>query len=249
MFFTLLFFLQNNDFAIIRFTNANKNQFMQDSFEEININFFQSQNQNLIKNKKWIIFADSNTIIAANYIRSLTSSFPQAKSVIGRVGCVPNAFLSHKRKTKTCQPYPILKSGFIVSHDLLSELSDVSVNTTEYQFGELLKSATFFDDFHFHFFDAFHSTRRDDFAASFWQHERINLSEKFTHAAGLKAQLMLSPKAEGKICIGSSTEFLGKKVRTNKQFSINFECENVTKIEYPPKVYTQNVTIGINCFK
>ena len=199
--------------------------------------------------KKWIIFADYDTLLSINYLKSLLTNFSPIKTVIGRIGCLPFSSISNQRKTKFCKPYPVIKSGFVISYDLLKNLENINEETNEIEIGLLLQDATFYDDFHFHYFSAKHSTRGNEFAASFWQQDPININSEFIHAAGIPIEIMFSPKAQGIIKIGFLPEFNNKTVSTDPHFHISYECkQNITTIEQIPHYYFSNISIGINCF-
>ena len=247
MFFLFLYFLRTNDFLVIRMGKGENKNILEENEIDLNqISDLLSINQN---GKKWIIFADYSTVLSMNYMGVLLDNFAPSKTVIGRIGCIPFSSISSKRKTKLCKPYPIVKSGFVVSSDLLENLKDINKYTTEIEIGELLQDATFFDDFHFHYFNAKHSTRGRDFAASFWQNDKLNISNELVHAAGIPIEIMLTPKAEGIIKIGFSPEFQNKIVPTDPHFHISYECKpNITTVEHIPHFYLTNLSIGINCF-
>ena len=246
--FLLLFSLSLRHISVVRLGKRNTIANREIHNDETDLSSFQRQFSNLQDSSSWTIFADYHTTISKNYISSIIDAFPQTNTVIGRIGCIPNSYVSNLRKTKYCRPYPSLKSGFIISNDLLQKLKYINDTITEYDFGVLLEDANFYDDFRFHYFSPFHSSRGKEFSSSFWQNEPLELAEEFNHVAGLPVNIMLSPKAQGTFTIGSNTTFFGEVVETNPQFSIHLKCSNVSSIEEPPNIYLRNVTIGVNCF-
>ena len=247
MFIFFCAFLRVNDIAIVR-TGFNSSQTTENVVDSIKIEDFHSNLNNFRDNKKWIIFADTDTAISTNYILSILSEYSQKQTVVGRFGCIPNAVVSNKRKTKTCMPYPIIKSGFAVTSDLLKNLEFIDETKSELDFGVLLQNTDFVDDFRFHYFDANHKTRGEKFAATFFPLHSAKLDKEFLHAAGIPVDVMLTNKAKGRLKLGIGFNFNKESIEEQRNINVDIQCGNVSFIQAPPQVFTRNAEIKINCF-
>jgi hypothetical protein len=247
LFSILCVFLRVKDIAIIRVGSRALDQ-AENKVETVKIEDFSKNLENFKNNKKWVIFAYQDTSISVNYILSILNEYSQRETVVGRIGCVPNSIVSSKRKTKTCMKYPILKSGFAVTSDLLKNLEFFNENKTELDFGVLLQNAEFADDYRFHYFGADHKTRGEKFAATFFPLQSANIKDEFLHAAGLSIDIMFTNKAKGKVKLGVGYEFYGESVEAPENINMNIECANVSFIQPPQQVFTRNANVQINCF-
>jgi hypothetical protein len=196
--------------------------------------------------KRWIFVCNSDTGIAPFYLLNVLSSFRSKHLIVGRFGCVPTPDIPFNVPFKLCHKFPLLRSGFAFSADLLGFFRS-SGGEFEYSIGLSFENATVVDHFEFTFLPPASRPRWDGFLASFWPLESSDLPLRFAHAAGISVQVSLTPYALHTVVVGGETAIVGKDVKWSEIISL--KCAGPgPDIVRPVRLYVGRPVLEVRCF-
>ena len=201
-------------------------------------------NLNNFKNYDWILIKSNETGYSINYLNYFLKNINPNNTIIGRFGCIDNKYFQFKSFFIKCIKYPILKSGFLISKDLILKLNNFN-NNFEFDIGISLINSTFIEDFKFHFFSINHKTRGNDFLLTFFPLNSSNLLYKFIHISGLYYKYNYSPFLIVDIIFGIGIFFNNSIFKINT-YPIKCSSKEIFIQEYQTDLY--NNLIKIKCF-